>query len=78
VLDYQEFVLDPGFTSDTWVQDVELRPGNPSVVHHVNVLLRPKGGEPGTVYYNAMRELYFMTMVPGNIDALSAMATPRS
>jgi len=29
VLDYKEFVLDPGFSRDTWIQAVEVRPGNP-------------------------------------------------
>jgi mono/diheme cytochrome c family protein len=66
VLDYQEFVLDPGFTRDTWIQAVEVRPGNPSVVHHVNVFLRPKGAPKDTIYYNAMRDVYFTVMVPGN------------
>src|SRR4029079_13118218 len=66
VLDYQEFALDPEFSRDTWIQAVEIRPGNPSVVHHVNVFLRPKGAPKETIYYNAMRDVYFTVMVPGN------------
>ena len=66
VLDYQEFALDPGFSRDTWIQAVEVRPGNPSVVHHVNVFLRPKRAPNETVYYNAIRDVYFTVMVPGN------------
>lgn len=38
VLDYQEFALDPGFSEDTWIQGIEVLPGNTSVVHHINVL----------------------------------------
>ncbi len=37
VLEYQYFVVDPGFSEDKWVSAVELRPSNPAVVHHVNV-----------------------------------------
>lgn len=66
VLDYQEFALQPGFSRDTWIQAVEVRPGNPSVVHHVNVFLRPRGAPKETVYYNAMQDVYFTVMVPGN------------
>jgi hypothetical protein len=65
-LDYQEFALDPGFNQDTWIQAVEVRPGNPSVVHHVNVFLRPKGAAKETIYYNAMRDVFFTVLVPGN------------
>src|SRR5207248_10938213 len=37
VLDYQRFVVDPGFTEDVWVQAAECRPGNRAVVHHILV-----------------------------------------
>lgn len=67
VLDYQEFTLDPGFTEDTWIQGIEVRPGNTSVVHHINVVLRPKGAEPDSVYLNSVQDLFFTVMVPGNM-----------
>ncbi|MDB5312498.1 MAG: hypothetical protein JWO38_6700 [Gemmataceae bacterium] len=41
LIEYQHFVIDPGFTADTWVQAAEVRPGNRRVVHHCNVFLRP-------------------------------------
>ncbi|GAA1914430.1 hypothetical protein [Nocardioides marmoribigeumensis] len=33
--DYRCFLLDPGLTEDTFVTGVDVRPGNPEVVHHV-------------------------------------------
>ncbi len=42
VLDYQRFVINPGFQEDVWVQAAECRPGNRKVVHHILVyILRP-------------------------------------
>ncbi len=40
---YQYFTVDPGFKEDKWVQASEVRPGNPSVVHHVVVIVQPPG-----------------------------------
>ena len=37
-----------GFTKDTWVTSVEVRPGARSVVHHVCVSFKPH--EPGVKY----------------------------
>lgn len=49
VVSYQYFVVDPQFESDVWVAAVECRPGNPAVVHHINVfVLRPEQGEQFT------------------------------
>src|SRR5947209_7730947 len=42
-VEYTYIVVPTGFTEDTWVQQVEVRPGNRSVVHHVVVLVRPPG-----------------------------------
>jgi peroxiredoxin len=39
-VDYQSFLVDPGFTEDKWVQFAEVRPGNRSVVHHIAVNFR--------------------------------------
>lgn len=47
VLDYQRFLVDPGFTEDVWVQAAECRPGNRKVVHHILVyILAPGRREP--------------------------------
>ncbi|HEY4307851.1 MAG TPA: redoxin domain-containing protein [Pirellulales bacterium] len=34
---YQYYTVDPGWTTDKWIQAVEVRPGNRSVVHHIRV-----------------------------------------
>jgi hypothetical protein len=65
VLDYQEIVFDPGFTKDTCVQAVEIQPGNKSVVHHINLFLRPKDARKGSHYPGDMQDAYFAMMVPG-------------
>ena len=41
VIEYQHFIVDPGFTTDMWVRAAEVRPGNRRVVHHCSVFLRP-------------------------------------
>ncbi|OYP36400.1 redoxin domain-containing protein [Rhodopirellula sp. MGV] len=40
-VDYQYYVVDPGFKEDTWVVGTEVRPGNRAVVHHCIVFIRP-------------------------------------
>lgn len=37
VVDYQHFSVDPGYKEDTYINQVEARPGNPEVVHHIVV-----------------------------------------
>jgi thiol-disulfide isomerase/thioredoxin len=67
VVDYQNIYASPVFTQDTWVQAVECRFGNRTVVHHMLVLLDfPKdhsrsqdglvkgffaAGAPGSTYF---------------------------
>lgn len=44
VVDYQYFVVDPGFTEDKYLVAAEPQPGNPAVVHHIIVhVIRPGG-----------------------------------
>lgn len=43
-IDYQYFVVDPGFTEDKWVAAANVSPGNRSVVHHAIVFVRPPDG----------------------------------
>ena len=40
-IEYQYFVVDPGFTEDKWISDAQTIPGNRSVVHHIIVFIRP-------------------------------------
>ncbi len=43
-VEYQYFVVDPGFTEDRWVTAAQVIPGNRSVVHHSIVFIRPPDG----------------------------------
>jgi peroxiredoxin len=45
-VEYQRFVVDPGFTEDKWVQAMQCVPGNPAVVHHIIIYLVPPGVTP--------------------------------
>ncbi|MEX2113852.1 MAG: redoxin domain-containing protein [Pirellulales bacterium] len=45
-IEYQRFVVDPGWTEDKWVQSMECVPGNPAVVHHIIVYLIPPDVTP--------------------------------
>ncbi len=39
-VEYQYFIVDPGFSEDKWVRGAEVLPGNRSVVHHAIVFVR--------------------------------------
>jgi len=55
-LDYQYIVIPSGFTEDKWVEQMEARPGNRKVVHHIIAFVRPPGSKwmadakPGVPY----------------------------
>lgn len=55
-VDYQYIVLPTGFTKDEWVQQVEVRPGARSVVHHAVIYIREpsskwlRDAKPGIPY----------------------------
>jgi hypothetical protein len=42
-VEYQYFPIPTGFTEDRWVQAVEVRPGDRTVVHHIVVYIREAG-----------------------------------
>ena len=45
IMPYQNIIVETDQDSDRWVQAIEIRPGDPSVVHHVIVsVLPPKSG----------------------------------
>lgn len=44
-LDYQYFIVDPGFSEDKFVQAAEVRPGNRAVVHHALISLLAPGAD---------------------------------
>jgi hypothetical protein len=41
VVEIMEITIPTGFTRDTWVTSIEIRPGNRSVVHHADVFIVP-------------------------------------
>ncbi len=43
-VEYQYFVVDPGFQQDQWISAAQVVPGNRSVVHHSIVFVRPPDG----------------------------------
>jgi len=58
---YQYFNVDPGFTEDTWIKEVELLPGNRAVVHHILLFIRP----PGAKRRRGLEEGFLGAYVPG-------------
>ena len=56
-VDYVYIAVPTGFTEDKWVQTVEVRPGERSVVHHIVMIVRPPGvrylpdAKPGVPYF---------------------------
>ena len=58
-IEYQYFVVDPGFQEDKWVRAVDVVPGNREVVHHCIAFIRPPDGAD-------LRDLGFLAAyVPG-------------
>jgi hypothetical protein len=55
-IEYTHFVVPTGFTEDKWIKEIEVRPGNKAVVHHVVLYARPQGSKfvadakPGVPY----------------------------
>lgn len=49
VVDYQHFIVDPGWKEDKWISAIEARPGNPSVVHHILIFVRAPGQNGGGI-----------------------------
>ncbi len=43
-VEYQYYVVDPGFKEDKWVHAAQVIPGNASVVHHCIAFTRPPDG----------------------------------
>ena len=41
VMELMEITIPTGFTKDTWVTSIEIRPGNRAVVHHADVYVVP-------------------------------------
>jgi hypothetical protein len=46
IVEFQYFVVDPGFTEDKWIEQAEVRPGNYAVVHHLILYYAEPGRNP--------------------------------
>ena len=57
---YKNITVETNLSEDKWVQAIEVRPGNPSVVHHVIVSVKAGNGEIDE------RDGYWGVYVPGN------------
>lgn len=68
VIEYQHFIVDPGFTTDVWVRAAEVRPGNRRVVHHCSVFLRPPGVTEPEEFFQTGRlgSLNLVAFTPGS------------
>ena len=64
VLDYQYVIVPTGFEEDRWVQALEVRPTDRSVVHHIIAYLR----EPGSSYFKDQKPGVFFIAPPAKTD----------
>ncbi len=60
VVNYQYYTVDPGWKEDKWIQQAEVKAGNPAVVHHVIVFIQEPGGQP----FGAPQMAYAPGMTP--------------
>jgi hypothetical protein len=75
VVDYQRFLVDPGFKEDVWVQAAECRPGNREVVHHILVyILAPGRSDP---YDQDGTAATLVGWAPGDMPAFYSPDTAR-
>jgi hypothetical protein len=44
IVDYQHIRMNPNFTEDKWVSEMEIKPGNLEVVHHIIVFIKSEDG----------------------------------
>jgi peroxiredoxin len=68
VLPYRHVLVDPHLTKDTWVQRVEVKPGNRAVTHHVIAFLVPDGQTLAQAFadpQSLVGELHFAGNAPG-------------
>jgi len=62
-INYKSILVKVNFPQDLWVYAADLRPGNPSAVHHMRAIVRPPGStwmkdaEPGIAYESTDAEV---------------------
>ena len=64
MVEYQYAIVPTGFTEDKWIQAVEVRPTERSVVHHIIAFVR----EPGSNYFKDQRPGVFFEAPPAKTD----------
>ena len=64
MVEYQYAIVPTGFTEDQWVQAVEVRPTERSVVHHIIAYVR----EPGSHYFKGQQPGVFFEAPPAKTD----------
>ena len=64
MVEYQYAIVPTGFTEDKWVQAVEVRPTERSVVHHIIAYIR----EPGSNYFKDQKPGVFFEAPPAKTD----------
>ena len=57
IVEYQYFRVPTGLTEDRWVEAVEIRPGDPRVVHHLRVFAQAGIDSDSTVRGSLMDEV---------------------
>jgi peroxiredoxin len=74
VVEYQFYKVDPGWTTDKWIQATESRPGNRGVVHHIIVFVQPKNG--GEIFTRGGMGGYAPGMTPNICPPGTAIHVP--
>jgi mono/diheme cytochrome c family protein len=72
MVEYQYVIVPTGFTEDRWVQMMEVRPTDRSVVHHIIAYLR----EPGSDYFKDQKTGEFFEAPPPKADDKDTSALP--
>jgi peroxiredoxin/mono/diheme cytochrome c family protein len=67
VVEYQHFIVDPGFADGAWVNAIEIRPGNRRVVHHCSVFLRSPNATRLDEFFETgeLKSSFLASYVPG-------------
>ena len=72
MVEYQYVIVPTGFKEDRWVQMIEVRPTDRSVVHHIIAYLR----EPGSDYFKDQKIGEFFEAPPPKADEKDTSALP--
>lgn len=76
IVDYQYFLVDPGWAEDKFVVASEARPDNVAVVHHIIAYVIPPGSDGRNGKDRRMLVGYAPGSTPNVLDADTAMHVP--